>query len=117
MQQGANAFLDKASRNEGAGGAVPLIPGTIVETVVTKAKDKRLIHVTDSADSVSTAITKEWPNLTIGKLLLQDNKPICSLYGRFTYNAKCLGLSPDVALPMKNVDATRRSKHRESLPA
>lgn len=60
--------MDKESHNEGAGGAASLLPGAVVEVVVTKAKDKRLIRVTTSSEAVSGATTTEWKGLTIGEI-------------------------------------------------
>ena len=67
VMQGTRAFLDKESHNEGAGGSAPLIPGALVEVVIVKATDKRLVRVTTRGDAVSGAITKEWKGLTLGE--------------------------------------------------
>lgn len=49
------------------GGAAPLVPGSIVEVVVTKAGDKRLVRVTTNREAVAGAVAKEWKGLTIGE--------------------------------------------------
>ena len=67
-EQGAKAFLDKESHNEGAGGSSPLVPGAVIDVLITKTTDKRLVRVTTNPDSVAAAVSKEWPGLTIGEV-------------------------------------------------
>lgn len=66
--------MDRDSHNEGAGGSAPLVPGAIVEVVVVKAKDKRLIRVTTNSEAVSGATTTEWKGLTISESYLSLNQ-------------------------------------------
>ena len=65
--------MDKEGHNEGAGGSAPLVPGAVVEVIVVKAKDKRLIRVTTNRETVSGALTTEWKGLTIGESGLAFN--------------------------------------------
>ena len=75
--QGAKAFLDKDDHNEGAGGSASLVPGALVEVVVIKAKDKRLLRVTTNREAVCGATTTEWKGLTISESSLYLILEVC----------------------------------------
>ena len=60
-------FLSKAAHGEGSGGGLALLPGSLVEAVVTQALDRRMIAVTTDSTAVSASLTKEWDGLNIGE--------------------------------------------------
>ena len=61
-------FLSKAAHGEGAAGGLALLPGSLVEVVVTQASDRRMIAVTTDSPAVSANLTREWDGLSIGKI-------------------------------------------------
>ena len=69
-------FLSKAAHGEGSGGALALLPGSLVEAVVTQASDRRMIAVTTDSTAVSVNLTKEWDGLDIGEFHNQSANPM-----------------------------------------
>ena len=65
--QGTSAFLAKDDAGAVRPGGFSLTVGTVIECVVTLAKNRRLVHVTADPTAVASATTKEWNGMTIGE--------------------------------------------------
>ncbi|CAL5224877.1 g7636 [Coccomyxa viridis] len=70
--QGMSAFLERTNWVKACGGHNrPLLPGALLEVVVTAApkQGKRMVHVSVDPKVKAKAVVKEWEGLTIGSLL------------------------------------------------
>ncbi|KAK9832620.1 hypothetical protein WJX81_004603 [Elliptochloris bilobata] len=67
---GARAFLERSNYAKAFGADVPAPrPGSLLEVVVTAARDRRMVHVSADPKAVTAAVAREWDGLTLGALM------------------------------------------------
>lgn len=64
------AFLERTNYAKAFGADAPAPrAGTLLEVVVTAARDRRMVHVSVDPRAAAAAVAKEWDGLTLGALM------------------------------------------------